>query len=774
MQDDQSMDAAGPAGAASPPIAQASQTSLALHTLGWKAFQDLCAQVCEVVLGRPVGIYREAQDGGQDATFTSKPKATGGMAESATIQCKFSGDPTRKLRASDIAGEREHVMDLVAKGLASSYYFITNMSVDAPVAADICAELSRLGVQDAQVYGREWLTLKIRESARLRALVPRIYGLGDLSVILDERRAQQTEALLGHLMPSLRTYVPTAAHRQAVRILAETGIVLLIGAPATGKSMIAAILATTALGGEGHQTFQLDGPGELTEFWNPNESGRFYWIDDAFGPNQLRSDYVDHWIAVMNKVKTALNAGNRFVLTSRQHIWREAKLKLGIRNHQKLADESAVVNVSALSPDERAQIIYNHIKGGNQPKEWKALFKPHLAGIASSSELLPEIARRLGDRNYTAGVRTLPSDLIRFVSAPKAFLKETLHELTEAQRAALTVIFLFRSRLPAHTGRDDRISLVCDKFGVRQGDVNDALTQLDGSFILQKPDGSARIWTFAHPTIADALAEILRNRPDLLELYIQGTRVEVLLAEATCEGAAEVQDAILIPASSNELLVVRIVEMADEVALNKILFAFLAMRASDAVLREVVAANPDIVRRKSETHWRVLADGRIMLFARLQQQRLLPEDLREEVAYELEHALLYKQDSTVLDHEDVLALFAPRQLLALSMKLYEDLVNDMPDRIEGLVGDADLTIEPSDNFDELKYYVHRVESVFSDVSMVADVVASVESAISDGIARVTARKEDENESTEWVGEDIAPKVVTATASGRSIFSDVDL
>ena len=31
-----------------------------------------------------------------------------------------------------------------------------------------------------------------------------------------------------------------------------------------------------------------------------------------------------------------------------------------------------------------------------------------------------------------------------------------------------------------------------------------------------------------------------------------------------------------------------------------------------------------------------------MLFARLHQLRLLPEDLREEVAYELEYALLRK------------------------------------------------------------------------------------------------------------------------------------
>ena len=35
-------------------------SDLALHTTGWRAFQDLCSQVCEVVLSRPVEIFREA------------------------------------------------------------------------------------------------------------------------------------------------------------------------------------------------------------------------------------------------------------------------------------------------------------------------------------------------------------------------------------------------------------------------------------------------------------------------------------------------------------------------------------------------------------------------------------------------------------------------------------------------------------------------------------------------------------------------------------------
>lgn len=40
------------AGVMEVPESQAGQSYLALHTLGWKSFQDLCAQVCEVVFDR--------------------------------------------------------------------------------------------------------------------------------------------------------------------------------------------------------------------------------------------------------------------------------------------------------------------------------------------------------------------------------------------------------------------------------------------------------------------------------------------------------------------------------------------------------------------------------------------------------------------------------------------------------------------------------------------------------------------------------------------------
>lgn len=39
------------------------QVDFTLHSLGWKVFQDLCAQVMEEELTSTVSVYREAQDG---------------------------------------------------------------------------------------------------------------------------------------------------------------------------------------------------------------------------------------------------------------------------------------------------------------------------------------------------------------------------------------------------------------------------------------------------------------------------------------------------------------------------------------------------------------------------------------------------------------------------------------------------------------------------------------------------------------------------------------
>lgn len=753
----------------SPPQAQGPLVDLALHTLGWKAFQDLCAQVCEEILSIPVSIYREAQDGGQDAVFIIEKNAE--AAKIGTVQCKFTSDPKKRLKVGDLASERDSVIELVAGGQADTYYFITNMGIDAPIAADFRKELQLLGVSNPHVYGREWISQQIRASSRLRALVPRIYGLGDLSTILDERHATQTRALLGHLISSLNVYVPTAAHRQAIRILKEHGIVLLLGAPATGKSMLAAILATSALDDGDHRCFQVDSPQELLNQWNPNESGAFYWIDDAFGPNQLREDYVDQWIAMMAKVRTAISGGNRFVLTSRSHIWNAAASKLATRNHPLLKDRTAIVNVGSLSPEERGQILYNHIKAGNQPIEWKTKIKPFLGPLSENTRLLPEIARRLGHISYTSGVASFPNDLNRFVAEPMEFLRETIEELSDAQLAGLVLVFVYRSRLPTNVDAVKWASDVCAKFCVAIADIGNALNQLDGTFVVKKIDSAGETWRFAHPTISDALSSLLGSRPDLTDLYLRGAKAETILSDTICVGEQLIPDAVVIGEASNDLLVSRLLEVDNEVALNTKLFAFLNDRSSEAVFRNVLSHNKSIAGRKVRRSWTLKYDESIRLQARAHKLRILPDQLRAAAAIRLEYELLDNLDSGMFDDEDILALIQPTVLARIVGQIIEKINNTLERTISDTEDEADLDIEPEDNFDDINRFIRDMKFLLFESTDVCRRLEELSDSVNEAISRVAERKDDEYE--EWHGEDVVPVKLAAPSGSRSLFSDID-
>src|SRR4051794_10498341 len=113
-----------------------------------------------------------------------------------------------------------------------------------------------------------------------------MYGLGDLSQILDERAYAQARTILESMREDLAKVVVTDAYRKAVDAINKHGFVLLIGEPAAGKTTIASLLAMAALDQWDASTLKLDDPGEVAERWNPDEPSQFFWLDDAFGVTQ--------------------------------------------------------------------------------------------------------------------------------------------------------------------------------------------------------------------------------------------------------------------------------------------------------------------------------------------------------------------------------------------------------------------------------------------------------------------------------------------------------
>jgi hypothetical protein len=663
---------------------------------------------------------------------------------------------------------------------------MTRMSVDAPVAVAIRNRLKTLGVRKPHILGRQYLVRAIKSSPRLRALVPQVYGLGDLTTILDQRFLQQTRALLDHWIPKLKVYVPTAAHREAVKALTEHGIVLLLGNPSAGKSAIGAILSTIASEDMRHTVLNLTSPRDFEAGWNPNDPGRFFWIDDAFGANVLREEYVQDWTSAFRKVQAAISHGNKFLLTSRRYIYEAAKVRLGARNLPMFSDGKAVVDVGRLTNEEKTQILYNHINFGNQTQSWKRYVKVHLPAVADVQEFLPGIAERLGDPTFTKGLSPTGAELIRFMREPREHLTDTINALDERLRAGLILVYVHQGALRVDGMDQIAAQTVSDLAGVPLPRIRESLHELKGSFLRVATVEDGEVWQFAHPTISDALTDILKGRPHMMEALLRGATIETILSSFVCEGASPIRDAAVVPATLDDILVTRLSRVSDETFTNMRLFRFLTDRASDPVFRRVVAANPEMLARHAWSSAQTSLDARILTHARAHRFGLLPEELQLETASRLEDAAAEAFDLSFFEDDDLLRLIPPARLVALGITLRVATLPNAPDSIKAIADEADLDNEPDSHFEEFSNSLDTFENMFQLDDTTAGLIESAREAIASAVDELTQKKaaaeaeEEEDHSDDWnymSSVSRRPTVQAPTfahaAAKRSVFDDVD-
>ena len=171
-------------------------------------------------------------------------------------------------------------------------------------------------------------------------------------------------------------------------------------------------------------------PGAVQEFvkhWNPNEPKTFFWVDDAFGATQYQHASADECNRIFPHVNSAITKGARLLFTSRDYIYNAARSDLKTTAFPLLDESQVVIEVQDLEENEKAQILYNHIKLGNQPKTFRKRVKPVLRQVAQNPRFLPEVARRLGDKFFTKGLALTRQDIELFVEEPVAFLRSQCH-----------------------------------------------------------------------------------------------------------------------------------------------------------------------------------------------------------------------------------------------------------------------------------------------------------------------------------------------------------
>lgn len=519
-----------------------------LHNLGWSSFQQLCLSITREILGQTVASFLDSGDGGRDGAFAGVWKASGqeDLSGAFVIQCKHTSRSNYVLKTSDLTDEVEKARRLVGQGLCDSYVLITNAGLTGTRDEDIKGLFKAVGVKHIAVFGATWVSQQIRDSKRLRMLVPRVYGLGDLSQILDERAYDQAKAILESMREDLAKVVVTDAYRLSADALDRYGFVLLIGEPAAGKTTIASLLAMAALDQWEASMLKLDDPGKVVEHWNPHEPSQFFWLDDAFGVQQYEDYLVHRWNHVLPTIKTMLAKGAKIVMTSRDYIYNSARRDLKESAFPLLNEGKVVIDVQELSSDEKRQILYNHLKLGKQSPSFRKDIKPYLEGVAEHPRFIPETARRLADPLFTKDLFIDEYYLGRFVEKREQLLQEVLQGLDRHSKAALALIYMRNGRLESPITLELTETEALQRLGSDLGGCVAALEALKGSLVLLSYASGDSIWQFKHPTIGDAYATVLVQSPEHLGIYIRGTAPERLVYQVTC-GDVGIEKAVILP-----------------------------------------------------------------------------------------------------------------------------------------------------------------------------------------------------------------------------------
>ncbi|TAA67890.1 nSTAND3 domain-containing NTPase [Planococcus salinarum] len=301
-----------------------------MHLLGWKSFESLCTNIMQYIFGATYTPFSEGKDGGRDGYFEGQSdiELNDKVLEGKFVfQCKHTSKEEKNLTFSIVENEVLKVTNLVKNTGIEHYIIFTNYNLSATNENLIKKEFLKIkGLKSCTILGQEWFESTIDANIFLRRLVPRLYGIGDLSEILDDRVHKQSSALLGELQANVLTFVNTNSYQQALKGIMEKRFIILLGPPAVGKTSIAATLCMTSIAeNESHETVILNSANEFRKHWNPENPHKTYWFDDAFGSTNLDNLLLNEWERVFPLLNIAIKKGASIIFTSRDYIFKEAR-----------------------------------------------------------------------------------------------------------------------------------------------------------------------------------------------------------------------------------------------------------------------------------------------------------------------------------------------------------------------------------------------------------------------------------------------------------------
>ncbi len=344
------------------------------------------------------------------------------------------------------------------------------------------------------------------------------------------------------------------------------------------------------------------------------------------------------------------------------------------------------------------------------------------------------------------------------------------------------LIYVHQGVLPRGELSDDASVAISVAMDTPLPRIQASLPQLNGSFVQVVRSEASEVWTFAHPTISDALTVILESQPHMIEALVRGATIEKILSDFVCEGAQVLTDAPEIPHTLDDVLVARLCTAKDDPRTNFAIFSFLNNRATDEVVRKAISADPTLLSRETWRTHRLSANPKLRVHAKAHRLGILDAERREWASDFMESVGRDDFDLSFTDHEDMMAVIPPTRLFEMGFRLGSDGLERLIPQIKTAADDADED-DPESGFEHISASIDSIENISPLSGRTRALIENARQHMAEAIKAIERRKEEreEDHSDEWDVMASEPKklsqqpqeTVAETEKKRSIFADVD-
>lgn len=487
-------------------------------------FEELSRDLLQKHLNVHLESFTSGRDSGIDLRHSFNLK------DKLIIQCKRYKD------FNSLYSKLKEEIPKVTKLNPIRYILTTSVGLTPKQKDEIISLLSPFINASSDIFGRDDLNNLLGKFPEIEKLHFKLWlsSTNILERIISSKIFNQSSFEEEKIKETVRVYVENKSYYQALEIIKAKKYVIVSGMPGIGKTTLARILVYHFLAnGFDEFIFLSDSINDGYASYR-NNAKQVFLFDDFLGRNFLDKKLSNNEEQrIMRFIEKVSNSNDKvLILTTREYILSQAKLRYDIFENPSLEFAKCVIDLSQYTKLVRAKILYNHLFFSKISEHHLAdiLDKNTYAKIVDHPNYNPRVIETITHPDIWKQIKPdeFSTKFINFLNYPESIWKHVFeNQISKFSQCILANLLTAGAPILL----DDLKQLIQNfakahskKYEISYSEIDfrKSIRELENTFISIKKDAINKFAVdYQNPSVQDFLVNYFKELPDYVEDLIK-------------------------------------------------------------------------------------------------------------------------------------------------------------------------------------------------------------------------------------------------------------